>query len=285
MRTISRLAEKVIWVIRKSCYKISESRVFTTKKISHVTYYAVGNVGDTVLSQCVRKAFNMSYADAGWNIIEVSKKVDQSVISGINKSKMLLIGGGGLFLPDTNLNEISGWQWSVSKEQLNAITVPAVIYSVGYNYFPGQEPSELFISNLIALCEKASFIGLRNHGSIEAVKALLPTDLSDKVIFQPCTTTLIRKLYSDVLPPKQCSNIVAFNLAFDREKRRYGDNKDNICLAVSRAAKEIENRGYEIYLVYHCELDQNIKPYMDKCGVTYKEMNFSRAFPMDVYKF
>lgn len=213
-----------------------------TKKIfTHITYYAVGNAGDTVLSQCVRRMFETTFS-VGWAIRGVNEEVDYSIVSNMNSTNAVIVGGGGLFLPDTNANSVSGWQWAISKRHLQSISVPVIGYSIGYNFFPGQQNSKIFVDNLRAFCEMAAFIGLRNNGSVLAVKALLPEKLRDKICYQPCTTTLIRKLYD--LPDKEKSKKVAINMAFDREQIRFGNDREIILDQVARFAKALEEKGY-----------------------------------------
>lgn len=246
---------------------------------SHITYCFVSNAGDTVLSQCVRRFLGFRK----WNIMDVSQKVDQNLIEEINKSDILLIGGGGLFLPDTNENSISGWQWAISKEQIDQIKVPIVIFSVGYNYFRGQTNSELFTSSLNHIVRKAAFVGLRNKGSVEVIKELVDDSLKDKILYQPCTTTLISKIYG--VYSKRNTKVVAFNIAFDREERRYGDNKEVILSQVAMAARLIEEKGYEIVYVAHSDGDLRFLPYLNKAGVNYKVKNLTQSFPGEVIRF
>lgn len=272
------------WRIKRKMYYFSESGWNQKNKISHVTYYAVGNAGDTVLSQCVRRTFNFEKRN-GWNLINVTDAVDERVITTINNTSALIIGGGGLFLPDTNKNSISGWQWAVSNNQLDSINVPIIVFAVGYNYFKGQEANDLFVKGLTKLCEKASFIGLRNQGSVRAIKELLPEELKERIRFQPCTTTIIRHIYDNQLPAKVKSNKVAINMAFDRSDRRYGNRKKEICCAVSKAMKLIEDMGFDIYLVYHCPEDSEFRPYLDEEGVNYVVKDLSYEFPKKVYEF
>lgn len=229
---------------------------------THITYYSVGNAGDTTLSECVRKTFAEEFNTISWKLTEVDKKVDNDLLRDINSTEALIIGGGGLFLPDSNPNNISGWQWACSKEMLSKINVPIIIYSVGYNYFKGQNASELFRENLIALIEKSSFVGLRNMGSVKAVRKLLPENLRGKVIYQPCTTTLIRKIYPNLSPKKKRKNI-AFNIAFDRSEMRYDGNKDVILSQISLSIENLIKKGYKIYIIAHCTRDLNILPYLN----------------------
>lgn len=228
--------------------------------VSHVSCYAVGNAGDTALSECVRRTFDLGFGNPiGWRLEAVYQPVGQELIRRINSSRMLVIGGGGLFLPDTNKNSISGWQWACSKEMLGMIQVPILLYSVGYNYFRGQKPSGMFIDSLNAFIEKSVFVGLRNHGSIEAVRPLLQGSLRDKVCYQPCTTTLIRRIQPG-LPPKAESGKIAFSFAFDRADMRFGEHQEEILRQVLRSMYRIRDKGYEIYIIAHCTGDLSVLP-------------------------
>lgn len=194
------------------------------------------------------------------------------------------MAGGGLFLPDTNANQISGWQWAVSKDLLNAINKPVIVFSVGYNYFPGQQVSSLFCENIEVLVKKSLFVGLRNRGSVEAIKRLLPDELKEKVVYQPCTTTLIRRLFKDI-PTKKDTQNIAINIAFDRADRRFGKNKDMILSQVACFVDKISKRGYKPIIVYHCTEDNKIKPYLEKISASYDEMNLADTTPDKVFDF
>ena len=244
------------------CLKTKKQLQYWPKKgelpISHMTCYAVRNAGDTTLSECVRRTFNQEIdAQISWRLESVHQPVDARLLQRINASRMLIIGGGGLFLPDTNANSISGWQWACSREALDEIRVPIVLYSIGYNYFRGQEPNRLFIENLNAIVDKSAFVGLRNHGSVEAVKGLLREPLRDKVCYQPCTTTLIRRIMPE-LPPKRESGKIAFNFAFDRADKRYGGRQEEILHEIVNSMYQLRDKGYDIYIIAHCSDDLSI---------------------------
>ena len=253
--------------------------------LAQITYCVAGNAGDTVLSQCVRKTWMTQFRVKGWDLYSVKAKVTDDTIAGINRNKGLIIGGGGLFLPDTNKNDISGWQWAISSEQLNRIKVPVFVYSVGYNYFPGQKPQKLFCDNLKRLAEKSSFFGLRNQGSVNAVRELLPEEIREKVVFQPCTTTLARKLLGCSIPSHKKTGNVALNIAFDRAERRFGDDKEVILSNVAKAAKKIEERGYRIIYVCHLIKDDQFIPYLKREGVKYRLEDLSCRYPDYIYQF
>lgn len=249
------------------------------KKLSHVTYCAIGNAGDTVLSQCVRKTFHLLGDYGQWDIFKVSSPVTDRVINKMNHTTGIILGGGGLFLPDTNRNLVSGWQWAISKEQIDKITIPLIIYSVGFNYFRGQNVSELFIDNVNYMIRKASFVGLRNTGSIRAVRNLVEEDLRDKIVYQPCTTTLIRKIYGKTVPNKVRSNVIGINMAFDREDIRFGQDREIILQQVAKTVKRIQDRGYCIAYIMHCFDDDKFIPYLKKTGVKFTIYNLTNKFP------
>ncbi len=255
-------AAKVETQVAVKCLRMKKDLKYRSRgsgaPLCHVTCYAVGNAGDTALSECVRRTFNQELGTpVNWRLETVYQPVDERLIERINATQALIIGGGGLFLPDTNNNSISGWQWACSKESLNEIKVPIVLYSVGYNYFRGQEPSELFIDNLNAIIEKSVFVGLRNHGSVEAVKVLLREPLREKVCYQPCTTTLIRRIMPE-LPPKKESGKIAFNFAFDRAEKRYGGRQEEILRGIVKSMYLLRDKGYDIYVVAHCVNDLSV---------------------------
>ncbi len=253
--------------LRNKIYTIKEEKRFASEKWTHITYCAVGNAGDTCLSQCVRRTFNTNSFNNGWIIKAVNEPVTDELINTINSSKALIIGGGGLFLPDTNKNNISGWQWAVPTEQYKNIQVPIFVFSVGYNYFRNQTPSKLFIDNLIQLCSRADFIGLRNNGSVRAVKKLLPEDLKEKIVYQPCTTTLIRKLYTNLPPKRYDSKNICINMAFDRSELRFSDKKEDILNAVAQAVETIYKKGYKIHFAAHMKSDLEFIPYLEKLNI------------------
>lgn len=281
-----RLLRKKIFQLQRKSYTEKESRGSGSGvSLAHVTYCTAGNAGDTVLSQCVRRTFEAHMPVGSWDILPVKGEVTGGTIEEINRCGMLVIGGGGLFLPDTNPNAVSGWQWAVSSAQLRQLQVPVCVFSVGYNYFRGQQPGELFRESLCELAAKSSFFGLRNTGSVLAVRGLLPDDLAEKVVWQPCTTTLIRRLYADSLPPKKETGCVAVNMAFDREDRRYGADRETILTETAKAIRAIQDRGYRIYYVCHSWTDDRFLPFLESHGVEYKLVDLSFQYPDAAYLF
>ena len=255
-----------------------------SEMLTHVTFPFSSNIGDTVLSYCVRRTFDkLSEKNFSYFLLHTHQSLEDWILDKINSTKGIIIGGGGMFLPDTNENNITGWQWTCPKETLKKIIPPLIIYTVGYNYFKGQEPSQLFIDNLNAIVEKAAFVGLRNTGSVKKVQSLVRDDLKDKVVFQPCTTTVIRKIIPN-LPKKVPTKKIGINMAFDRIDRRLGEHKEFILTQVAQAMKKIQSAGYEIYFINHCPSDMIFCKYLDEAGVQYNNVKGYLHFPNECFE-
>lgn len=285
--SINNICSAAVFRMRAGKYlrqeKIPANTRYDGIMLSHVTYAAVGNAGDTVLSQCVRRLFENEYKIKEWVIKAVNAKITESYLSRLNATSGIVVGGGGLFVPDSNSNSTSGWQWAISKEQLSHISVPIVLFAVGYNYFRGQTPSKLFLENLPLIIEKAGFVGLRNTGSVESIRALLPNELARKVVLQPCATTLIRKIYNSI-PSKETTKNVGFNVAFDRMDKRYGDKKEFVLTEIAKSARKIQEKGYSIWFIAHCPNDLDFLPYLVQQQVDYIAVDLSRSFPDEVFR-
>lgn len=246
---------------------------------THITYAYVRNAGDTVLSWAVRQFLGFGR----WNIRSVSDAVSEREISDMNTTDAIIVGGGGLFLPDTNQNSISGWQWAISNRQIEQLNVPLILFSVGYNYFKHQTPTECFRNSLECVAKKAAFFGLRNMGSVEKVKELLDAELREKVVYQPCTTTFIRKMYE--LPPKKKTKQVALNMAFDREEQRLEGKQEEIFEQIYQAVLSISSLGYEVIYVAHSDKDLKFLLYMNEKNLLLPFANLEKSLPKEVIQF
>lgn len=212
------------------------------EQIAHVAFYMdrQGNAGDKILPETVRLSFGPDTGDRTWHSIHAHKLFDEAALERVNARRGLVIGGGGLFIPDTSPNGNSAWQWNVPDQLLEKIDVPLAIFAVGYNAFDGQSYARRrFEESLRLLVSKSSFFGLRNHGSVEKVRALLPAELQDRVIFQPCPTTVSRQLVPGWQDPIRRDDTVLINCAYDRAGLRFGHDYDHFLREMATAVRAI----------------------------------------------
>jgi SAM-dependent methyltransferase/polysaccharide pyruvyl transferase WcaK-like protein len=245
----------------------------------HVGVHGLGNAGDVMLLVAVRKLFDMVNGSCNWSLEHVYSEVSPEIIRRINNEmKGLVIGGGGLFLPDTNRNQRSGWIWNCSIEQLRNIRIPIFVFAVGYNRFREQEDfNPIFSSNIQELVERSAFFGLRSRGSIRNLSHYLNQTLVPKLVFQPCPTTLLKYLYPQYMEmtSRDTTKRLSLNVAFDRRKLRFGDLEDGILQSIASTMKWANNHGWEIYLAIHVSTDAQVIPWLIRHGVIFKEVNLA----------
>lgn len=268
---IDRIKNKVISIKRRispfpSIVKMPASGHYSS---THISAFSYGNAGDTLLPVVLRDLFSNTVGVKKWKNCNVHTFVDEKLVKSYNQSDLIVIGGGGLFLSDTMPNDVSGWQWNCSIDALTKINKPLVAFAIGYNRFRGQDDFKpIFTDHLNAFVDKAVFVGIRNHGSIEKLKPYLKTDeLRNKLVYQPCMTTLIAKIYADYLQFDKKEDFVAFNCAFDRQSLRSSD--DSYLKSIAKVALEL-SKLTSIKYYSHMPSDEKALPYFDELGIKYE---------------
>lgn len=252
------------------------------EKVMHLAVHDFrGNAGDVLLPIVLRDLFDtIRGKPINWELCQLRPAFQNRNVRQANSGKGVVIGGGGLFLRDTNANLNSGWQWNCSIEKLRSIRVPIVVFAVGYNRFRGQSDFDpIFKDHLAILAEKSTYIGLRNRGSLRALKQYLPESLHDRLRYQPCMTTLLAKVYPHLVAQEATRTsrpAIAFNAAFDRAKLRYGENQDEVLTRLAKAIK-VACRNANLHVVLHCTEDIQIIPYLRDAGCEYTEINLIGA--------
>ncbi|AFY47776.1 methyltransferase family protein [Nostoc sp. PCC 7524] len=232
----------------------------TVLKIAHLGVHGnISNGGDTLLFPAVRYLFQTNLAPTNFTLFQVRDKVTQETIDAINQHDALVIGGGGLFLADTNPNNLSGWQWPCPIELLEQIKIPIIVFSVGYNKFRGQQEfADVFHRSVCKLVEKSAFFGLRNYGSIQQLKNYLPEELHERLVFQPCPTTVLSKFYAGIPQISNNDNdqrVITINIALDRHHLRFGHKEDEILWNIAEVLLSFQQDGWQIRLLNHCPVD------------------------------
>lgn len=251
---------------------------------THIAAFLLSNAGDVLLPITLQDLFQYKRKGLNWKNIHAHWVISDELIADINNTDGLIIGGGGLFLKDTNPNQLSGWQWSCSIESLKKISVPIAIFAAGYNRFQGQEDFDpIFKEHIKLLSEKAVYIGLRNHGSINAIRNYLPENIHNKIRFQPCMTTLISKIYPNLFDYEKKEEFIVLNCAFDRNNLRFGEKEDQILTNIALACKEL-SKDYKIKYYAHSEKDLRMIPILERVRLKFELVNFKYMHPKKIIK-
>ncbi|NNN31638.1 polysaccharide pyruvyl transferase family protein [Streptomyces sp. S3(2020)] len=248
-----------LWAQRAAAVPAQE-RGSAEDQLAHVAFYMdrQGNAGDKLLPETVRLAFGPDVTSRRWHSVHAHRLFDEAALERVNARRGLVIGGGGLFIPDTMPNGNSAWQWNVPDGLLNRIDVPIAVFAVGFNAFDGQSyRANRFRDSLLQLVERSAFFGLRNHGSIEKVRAMLPSHLHDKVRFQPCPTTVMRQLVAGWQDPVRRENTILVNAAYDRAGLRFGHDYGYFLAQMAQAVRDLGELA-EVQCVAHSLDDEKI---------------------------
>ncbi|MEU1704620.1 glycosyltransferase [Streptomyces sp. NPDC005706] len=248
-----------LWAQRAAAVPAQEQGA-AEDQLAHVAFYMdrQGNAGDKLLPETVRLAFGPDTTSRRWTSVHAHRLFDKAALERVNARRGLVIGGGGLFIPDTMPNGNSAWQWNVPDEHLRAVDVPIMVFAVGFNAFDGQSyRARRFNESLRLLVEKSAFFGLRNHGSIARVRSLLPPELHDRIVFQPCPTTVMRQLVAGWTDPAYREDTVLLNAAYDRAGLRFGHDYGHFLAETAKAVRAI-GAHTEVRCVAHSLDDERI---------------------------
>lgn len=249
-------------------------------RLVHIGLHENSNAGDTLLFPVIRSLLQDHLCPIDFTLMNLRANVTQEMIDVINAHDGVIIGGGGLFLKDTNPNQVSGWQWACPEDLLRKINVPIVVFAVGNNRFRGQDDfDDVFRQNVNTLVDKAAFFSLRSNGSLESLKGYIDPALHHKLIFQPCPTTVLSKCYPYEVSDRMDKNILGLNIPFDRQLSRYESKEDSIFKAIAEAVKEMEAMGWKVVLLNHFDMDREAAVWLEKYGVALEQVNLHGVHP------
>ncbi len=217
-------------------------------KVGVGTGIGKGNAGDTAIGTAFDNLFKKEFPDSQITFMNCRKKFSKNDVEVINQHDILVVSGGGLFLYDTFENNESDWQWGISEELLGQISIPIIVYAVGYNKFRGQRDfNSRFDSTIKLLVEKSLFFSLRNSGSCNVIKKHLPEYLHKKIKLNFCPTMLLNEKYK---LKHQTTNSVGFVLAGDRLSNRH-ENITKFSNEIKKFANYLSKIGKKIILINH----------------------------------
>lgn len=206
-------------------------------KVAHIyACNAKSNSGDYMLGISTKKYFQHQYLnnqECSFTDIDCrdSSLFTPQNITKLNNFDYILVGGGGLILPDSNPNKISGWQWLIPQESYDLINKPIYVISIGYNLFynqdmtmPNRENSNsdlsrlpIFKNNIEKLIEKSVHFSLRHKGDIKELSKIVDSIYHKKLQFEFCPSIW----YVDKFWEKSKGDFIGIEIKDDRPNRRY----------------------------------------------------------------
>lgn len=220
-------------------------------KLFHFDITTRGNYGDNLLFPMVRETFSAANHGDLFEFIghaPLRNEPSRRLIDMINsEADAVVLGGGGLFLRDTNENNISGWQWRISPARLASIKVPIIVYAVGYNRFIGQrEFAPKFAGHLRQTVDQSVFVGLRNSGSLRRTAEYLPSTYAEKLLYQPCPTTLTGELLPREARLPARERVIALQAVIGGRQQAAGFSTDEFDTRAIGLVRALKSEGWSI---------------------------------------
>ena len=200
--------------------------------------YAVNgkaNSGDFFLGPATKNRFEKTIQeDVDWTNFDVRKRVTLEDVRYFNSFDYLILGGGGLFLPDTNPNKISCWQWACPTQLYKDLQVPLHVVSVGWNHFYGQDitmptrnstqsipdRAQIFKENVEALITASTSFTMRHTGDCEQLKKIVDSKYHSQIKFSFCPVIeYIKEHHTPTFV--NAGEYHVFEIKDDRQNRRY----------------------------------------------------------------
>lgn len=214
-----------------------------TLKVAHIyACKAKTNSGDFMIGVAYKKYFKEEVLKTNEEIIFKDLDCRNTMLFNINNVNKLndfdyiVVGGGGLILPDSGPNMTSCWQWIISKECIEKINKPIYVLSIGYNLFfnqtmdmPSRENSNtkdripIFKDNITTLINKAKVFTLRHNDDVEKVLSIVGEEYREKVGYEKCATVwYVNKYWKPLMNNvKEEDKFIAIEIKDDRQWRRY----------------------------------------------------------------
>jgi len=237
------------------------------------------NSGDFFLGPSTKWRFeSLIQEKVEWTNFNVRKVITEKDISFLNSFDYIVLGGGGLFLPDTNPNDVSCWQWAIPESLMRKLDKQIYVMSVGLNWFFEQDirmPSrssskksearkDIFKKNIETLIDKSIHFSMRHKGDIKELNQFVELRNAKKIKFEFCPVIgYVEKNYKAEF---KSGDYICFEIKDDRPNRRYlGTSKEKFYSELLTFIKHLKSKGEKIAVMSH-DGSRSFASYLQKKG-------------------
>lgn len=243
---------------------------------------AKSNSGDFFIGIATKKYFEKvilkTEKEVVWHSLDCRETYNDKHITLLNKMDYIVVGGGGLILPDSAPNKVSCWQWKISTANIRKINKPIYVLSIGWNLFFGQNinmpnrnnnnqdktRTKIFLNNIKTLIKQSKHFTLRHKGDIRELKKCIQENSSEnvdellnKIKFEHCPTMWYCKDYCSnkfqkMLDKPNSRSLIAFEVKDDRPNRRYYKiGKQKYYQELAKVVLELLHKGHKVCYLSH----------------------------------
>lgn len=270
--------------------KLNENDQNTTEKIRVAHIYACNakfNSGDYMIGIAYKRYFKekiLKNNDIKFFNFDCRKSnlFSLSNINKLNSFDYILVGGGGLILPDSAANLNSAWQWNITNAALDKINVPIYVLSIGYNLFFGQNMTmntrennksnpkllDIFKSSITRLINKANIFSLRHKDDCEKLISIIGEEYRSKISYEKCATVwYVNKYWKNIIDNTNKEKYLAIEIKDDREWRRYYKiGKSNFYNELKKVVLHCKKNNIKILYLSH-DGSKNFYKYLKSKGL------------------
>ncbi len=259
----------------------------------YVSHYGAwhGNAGDVLIVYAQHALIDAQLGKQAWIDENHKKKVEAADVARINdQAKVIMVGGGGLLLPDRHRaipNTDSDWLWNISLENLANYTTPMLGFGIGYNRMKGQDDFRpYFNKHITATVEKSVFFGMRNTSSLEKLADYLPPSVADRLTIQPCPTNVMSIVkptqWSAYRDPSRKSVVFVLFMGF----KKLGIVEDRAKIRrIAWQAKRMHKEGWDIHVATHTIEELAALPAFREEGVVFKHRMLDMMSREDIVQY
>ena len=239
------------------------------KKALHIfAADAKTNSGDFFLGPSTKWQFqNIIGNVVTWQNFNARSKITKKDLHYFNTFDYIVIGGGGLFLPDSNPNSISCWQFAFPTNFYSMLIPDVHVVSIGWNHFYNQDITmptrgknrnnripqrlKIFKDNVEKLIEKSVSFTMRHSGDCKQLKKVVDSSLHSKIKFAFCP--VIGYVKNKYLPNFENRGAYhTFEIKDDRPHRRYyGTSRQSFYNDLLRYIQFLLERDEKIAVMRH----------------------------------
>ena len=239
------------------------------KKALHIfASDAKTNSGDFFLGPSTKWKFeNTINTEVSWTNFSARSRITKKELLYFNTFDYIVLGGGGLFLPDTNPNPVSCWQFAFPTEFYSMLKPSVYVISIGWNHFYNQnikmpirgekrntefpQREKIFKDNVEGLIGKSTFFTMRHTGDCKQLKKVVSPDFHKKIEFDFCPVVgYVRNKYAPKFENKGIYH--AFEIKDDRPLRRYRDtSRQNFYKELLSYTRFLLAKGEKVAVMKH----------------------------------
>jgi len=178
---------------------LNVAHIYASKAKFNSGDFMIGIAVKEYFKQVILKENNIKFSN-----FDCRQYYDINKVNQLNNYDYIIVGAGGLILPDSpnGGNKVSCWQWNIPKINITKINKPIYVISIGWNLFYNQTINmpkrqnnftdtsrlSIFKDNITTLVDKSVHFTLRHNNDVNKLLDVIGSEYENKVKYEMCPT-------------------------------------------------------------------------------------------------